>query len=87
MSRAYLETLADLPWSALASHRATPQHADDVGAGTSAAVPAEPGDGTGASAGSTAETADEEDGTVAVTSSISSTAAGEADIESYAVCL
>ncbi len=76
MSRAYLETLADLPWSALASQRGAPQ-LDNVSSSTDAAEAAEDKDSIGATSGSSPDAAEDEEGTAVVPASIPGTAAGE----------
>ena len=72
MSRAYLETLADLPWSALASERVVPR-AEDVSSSTDTTETEDRGN-----TGSRSETAEEaEDGTPAVPASITDATAGK----------
>ena len=79
MSRGYLETLADLPWSALASQRAAAPSRSAAPRDGDECKPSEPvgdGDSTGAADGSSSETV-EEDRTEAVSASVPSTTAGE----------
>ena len=76
MSRAYLETLADLPWSALASQRAAPR-AEDASGTANTAEPADDGDSADAESGSSPDTADEGDSAGTVSASVPSTTAGE----------
>ena len=76
MSRAYLETLADLPWSALASQCAAPP-AGDASAGNDTAEPVEDGDSAGSNAGSTPQPTKGDDEATALPASIPSTSRGE----------
>ncbi len=81
MSRAYLETLADLPWSALASQRVAPP-ADNVSTSADATEAAEDHDSTDATSSSSPDIAEDEDETAAVPVGIPSTSAGECDSRS-----